>query len=169
MDESVEQIIKIRQTAGAKVFKGAMIAGAVIAAITIPSTFALGMIVSVLFIVAAVVAFRYFNAEYEYDYYENQLTFARIASKSNRRDMAKFDVSKTELIAKKNSQEALRLERKKLNTVDFTSHGETEDSEIVVLYAYNENNEMERVFFEPNEKLTAALQRAVPRTAYKLD
>ena len=30
MDESVEQIIKIRQTAGAKVFKGAMIAGAVI-------------------------------------------------------------------------------------------------------------------------------------------
>ena len=76
-------------------------------------------------------------------------------------------MEKAELIAKKDSQAALRMAHKDLRTYDYTSR--ENEQNIVIMYTYNDHNEMERILLEPNERITERIKEIVPKQCYKLD
>jgi hypothetical protein len=114
-----------------------------------------------------VLVFRYFKAEYEYSFTDGELTVERIASRSARKRCGVYDISKATLVAKPDSQDALRLENMDYRTNDYT-RGEEDTSAVVVIYTYNASNEMERLYLEPDEKLLEAIRECVGHGVYKV-
>lgn len=117
------------------------------------------------FIMAAIIIFtifkfRSYNYEYEYSFMSGELDVDKIIAKSKRKRMGTFDFNRMELVAPKGSQEALRLEHGQYKTFDYTSN--KPDAEVYVGYAMN-NNEIVRIYFEPNKKMLAALSYISPR------
>ena len=76
-----------------------------------------------------------------------------------------YNIARAELIAPVGSQDALRMEHRKLRTADYTSNQESDN--IVVVYTMDNSNEMVRIFIEPDDRMKAALKAAAPRNAYK--
>ena len=76
---------------------------------------------------------------------------------------------KATLIAKPDSQDALRLSYQKLRNADYTSNMEENKDQAVVIYTYDESNELVRIFIEPNEAMLDAIKKSVPKTAYKVE
>lgn len=165
---SVEQIIKIKAPKTALLFKVVMIAACIAAVTTIPSTYTLGLLLTVVLIIFTVLLFKFYNAEYEYSLVENDLTVDKIMSRSLRRRCGSYNIARASLITKTDSQEALRRERAQLRTMNYTANEGMEN--VIVMYTLdNENNEQVRVLFEPNERMLEAIQAAAPKDAYKMD
>lgn len=159
---TVEQIIKTKAPAWSAALKIVCILACVLAATTIPSTKTAGFLLVVILVVFTVLVFRYFNAEYEYSFTDGELVIERIASRSARKRCGVYDISKATLIARPDSQEALRLERMEYRTGDYTS-GVKDSQNIMVIYTYNDNNEMERLYLEPDERMLEAFKGCVGR------
>ncbi len=164
---SVEQIIKTKAPGNAWIFKGAGIVASVLALTTIPATGTFGLLLFVLFVVVTVLVFRYYNAEYEYSITDGELTVDKIMSRSWRKRCGVYNIARAELIADLDSQEALRLERRQLRTNDYTAN--EGDEGVIVVYAFNADNETERIFLEPNDKMLLALSQVAPKGAYKVE
>lgn len=165
---SVEQIIKIKAPKIALLFKVVMIAACIAAVTTIPSTYTLGLLLTVVLIIFTVLLFKFYNAEYEYSLVENDLTVDKIMSRSFRRRCGSYNIARASLITRTDSQEALRRERAQLRTMNYTANESMEN--VIVMYTLdNENNEQVRVLFEPNERMLEAIQAAAPKDAYKID
>ncbi len=164
---SVEQIIKTKAPKTAWLFKLIMAAACVAAFTTIPSTYTLGMFLTVILIILTVLLFRYYNSEYEYSLVDGELTVDKIMSRSFRRRCGVYNVARASLIAKAGSQEALRREYERLHTMDFTAHDGQEN--VVVMYALdNANNEQVRILLEPDSRMLAALKNAAPKGAFQI-
>ena len=161
-----EQIIKTKAPAVSIVFKFIMIAACILAVTTIPSTYALGVFLLAILVVATVIVFKYYNAEYEYSLVDNDLTVDKIMSRSMRKRCGVFSMSKASVIARAGSQEALRMEHKKLRTYDFTSN-ENKDG-IVVVYTMDSSNEMVKIFLEPDERMTEAMRQVAQKNAFMI-
>lgn len=164
---SVEQIIKVKPSPAASVYKTVMVIACVVALLTIPSTYAFGIFLFALLVVFTVLLFKYFNAEYEYSLTDGELTVDRIMARSMRKRCGTYNIAKAQLIAGAGSQEALRMEHKQLRTNDYTA-GEGMD-ETVVIYTYNQANELERLFIQPDEKMSEALMQCAPKGAFKVE
>jgi hypothetical protein len=163
---TVEQIIKTKAPKWSIALKIVCIAACILAATTIPSTQTAGFLLLVILIVFTVLVFRYFNAEYEYSFTDGELVVERIASRSARKRCGVYAVDKATLIARPASQEALRLEHMDYRTSDYTSKSDNVEN-VVVIYTYNSNNEMERIYIEPDERMTAAMRECAGREAVK--
>ena len=61
---TTEQILKTKAPKQAAVFKTVMILACILAVTTIPSTYALGILLTAIFVVFTVILFKYYNAEY---------------------------------------------------------------------------------------------------------
>ena len=59
------------------------------------------------------------------------------------------------------------MAHKDLRTYDYTSRENEEN--IVIIYTYNDNNEMERILLEPNERIIERIKEIVSKQCYKLD
>ena len=95
--------------------------------------------------------FKYYNAEYEYSLVDNELTVDKIMSRSMRKRCGVYNIARSALIAKPDSQAALGMENKKLRTYNYTSNDT--DENIVLVYTMDGSNEMVRLVLEPNEKV----------------
>ena len=161
---SIEQILKIKQSTLAKVFKVIMIIVCIVAALTIPQTYGVGIILLAIAIVFTVIMFKYYDAEYEYTLVESELTIDKIMSQSMRKRCGTYNISKAEVIAPANSQEALRMEHKKLKTLNYTSNDNKQD--VYVAYVMDNNNEIVKLLIEPNDKMKEAFKTMIPRNFY---
>ncbi|MDD3239767.1 MAG: DUF6106 family protein [Lachnospira sp.] len=165
----VEYLIKAKAPKSALPFKIIMILACILAAITVPTMMMFGFMLTILLIVFTVFLFRHYNFEYEYSLMEGELTIDRITSQSTRKRCGVYDISKATLIAKPDSQDALRLSYQKLRNADYTSNMEENKDQAVVIYTYDESNELVRIFIEPNEAMLDAIKKSVPKTAYKVE
>ena len=87
-------------------------------------------------------------------------------ARTRRRRCGVYDISKAELVAQVGSQDALRLEHRQLRTHDYTSNEGNESC--VVIYTFNSNNELERIYIEPSEEMLNAFMECVSKQAYKV-
>ncbi|MCI8426474.1 MAG: hypothetical protein HFJ03_02845 [Lachnospira sp.] len=166
-DISVEQIIKQKASNNSIIFKVVMIIACILAATTIPSTQSFGFLVLCMLIVFTAMLFRHYKIEIEYAIVDNELIVDKITARNSRRRCGRYSLEKAELIAKKDSQAALRMAHKDLRTYDYTSR--ENEQNIVIMYTYNDHNEMERILLEPNERITERIKEIVPKQCYKLD
>ncbi len=163
---TVEQIIKTKAPKWALVFKIVCVLACVAALTTIPSIQTAGFLLLIVLVVFTALVFRYFNAEYEYSLTDGELTIERIASRSARKRCGVYSIDKATLVARPSSQDALRLEHMDYRTGDYTC--KTGDKTgVVVIYTYNDKNEMERLYIEPDERLLEAIKECTNRGVYK--
>lgn len=168
MGFETEQLVKLKEPKYALVIKAVLIIACVLAATTIPRTGSFGIIVLALFVVATVFVFEYYNAELEYSIVDDMLTVDRIMAKSMRRKCGVYTLSRATLVARADSNDALRINSSmNLKTTDYSAGASNHDS--VVICAYNEHNELERIFIYPNEKILEAIKEVVDKNVYKVD
>lgn len=163
---TTEQIIKTKAPKQAAVFKTVMIIACVLAVTTIPSMYAIGIILTAILVLFTVILFRYNNAEYEYLLVDGELTVDRIMSRTMRKRCGVYNVAKASMLARPACQAALGMEHKKLRTSDYTSNETTEN--VVVLYTMDSNNELVRIYLEPDERMLEALRNSVPKTSDRI-
>jgi len=163
---SVEQIIRTKPPKVSLLFKVVAIIACILAATTIPSTYVLGLMLLVVFVVCTVLLFKYYDAEYEYSLMDGELTVDKIMARTMRKRCGVYIMSKAVLAATPGSQEALRMEYKKLRTFDYTANDGSDS--LIVVYTYDASNEMVRIFIQPDEKMLAALREAMPRELLRL-
>ena len=163
---TTEQILKTKAPKQAAVFKTVMILACILAVTTIPSTYALGILLTAVLVVFTVILFKYYNAEYEYSLVDGELTIDKIMSQSMRKRCGVYNIAKASMLAKPTCQAALGMEHKKLRTAEYTSN--TAPEKTVVLYTMDASNEMVRIILEPDEKMLEALRRVYrkPQTAW---
>ena len=152
-DIAVEQIVKVKPPKTAVVYKTLLIIGCIVAATTIPQTRTFGIIVLALFAV-------------EYSIVDDTLTIDRIMAKSARKRCGVYTLSRAKLVARADSQEALRMNHMDVKTYDYSVGASNHDS--VVIYAYNEHNELVRVFIYPDERVLHSIQNVVEKDVFKV-
>jgi hypothetical protein len=125
--------------------------------------FIVGLVVGVLFALAAY--FIYLNAdlEYEYLYVDKELTIDKIMAKSRRKRVATFDLNKMEIVAPVKSWHLDNFKNRTDKTVDYSS-GEEKQPDRRFLFFYDGK---QKVIFEPNEEMIKAMQFAAPRKVFK--
>lgn len=166
-DVAVEQIVKVKPPKISILYKVVLIIACVVAATTIQQTMTFGIIVLALFAVATFLVFQYYNAELEYSLVEDTLTIDRIMSKSSRKRCGVYTLAKAKLVARADSQDAMRMTHMDVKTIDYSVGASNHDS--IVIYAYNEHNELVRIFIYPNEELLEAIKQTVDKSVYKVD
>lgn len=109
---TTEQILKTKAPKQAAVFKTVMILACILAVTTIPSTYALGILLTAVLVVFTVILFKYYNAEYEYSLVDGELTIDKIMSQSMRKRCGVYNIAKASMLAKPTCQAALGMEHK---------------------------------------------------------
>ena len=164
---ATEQILKVKAPKQAILFKIVMVIACILAITTIPQMYAIGILLSAVFIVFTVILFKYYNAEYEYSLVDNEFTVDKIMSRSMRKRCGVYNIAKASLIAKPDSQAALGMEQKKIRTYNYTSNEGQEN--IVLVYTMDSSNELVRLILEPNEKMLEAFKKSAPKSAYRIE
>lgn len=167
LDISVEQIIKTKSPKSAIVFKTIMIIADILAVTTIPSIYAIGLLLTAVLVVFTVLLFRYYDAEYEYSIVENELTIDKIMARSMRRRCGVFSMNKATLVTNPGTQDSLRMEYKKLRVHSYLSNTDSEQK--IEIYTMDSHNEMVKLIIEPNGKMLNAIKASVNKNAYKVD
>ncbi|MDO5402080.1 MAG: DUF6106 family protein [Eubacteriales bacterium] len=165
----VEYLIKAKPPKSALAFKIIMTAACIASALTIPSMLVWGFFLTIILVVFTVFLFRYYDMEYEYSLMAESLTIDRITSQSSRRRCGVYDISKATLVARPDSQDALRLSHQNLRNADYTSNVPENRDKAVVIHTYDENNELVRIFIEPNDALLEAIGNTAPKSAFKIE
>ena len=131
--------------------------------ILIGFVFTIGMLIGLIFGVAAY--FIYLNAdlEYEYLYVDKELTVDKVMAKSKRKKVATFDLNKMEIVAPVKSWHLDNYKNRTDKAVDY-SLGEEKQPDKRFVFFYDGK---QKVIFEPNEEMIKAMQFAAPRKVYK--
>lgn len=127
-DIAVEQIVKVKPPKTAVIYKALLIIGCIVAATTIPQTRTFGIIVLALFAVMTFLVFQYYNAELEYSMVDDTLTIDRIMAKSARKRCGVYTLSRAKLVARADSQDALRMNHMDVKTYDYSVGASNHDS-----------------------------------------
>ena len=69
-------------------------------------------------------------------------------------------------MARADSQDELRMNYMDVKTYDYSVGASNHDS--VVIYAYNEHNELVRVFIYPDERVLHSIQNVVEKDVFKV-
>ena len=78
----------------------------------------MGVIILIAFLVVTVLVFEYYNAEFEYSFYDDVLSVDRIMGKTTRRHMGSYAFSRAKLVADLDSEEAIRLQHTNVHSYD---------------------------------------------------
>lgn len=103
------------------------------------------------------------NVEYEYLYVSKTLTVDRILSKEKRKNASEYDLEKMEIFAEDGAAQLDQYKNLQITVRDYTSH--YENRPVWVLIVRNENN-VEKVLLEPDEKLIHAMKSHFPHKTF---
>ena len=109
---TTEQILKTKAPKQAAVFKTVMILACILAVTTIPSTYALGILLTAIFVVFTVILFKYYNAEYEYSLVDGELTIDKIMSQSMRKRCGVYNIAKAPCLRNRPARQRLEWNTK---------------------------------------------------------
>ena len=103
------------------------------------------------------------NIEFEYQYCEREITVDKILNKSKRKNVAKYDVNKIEVLAPTRSYHLDEYKNKTLKAVDFSARQKDRQPDPTYTFIYDGK---ERVVFEPSAEFVAAVKNVAPRKVF---
>ena len=103
------------------------------------------------------------NIEFEYQYCEREITVDKILNKSRRKNVAKYDVNKMEVLAPSRSYHLDEYKNKTLKVVDFSARQKDRQPDPTYTFIYDGK---EKVIFEPNAEFVAAVKNVAPRKVF---
>lgn len=162
-DINIEQIIKVKQPAKAVFFKVAMILLTIVSIGLIRYLVGYGVVLTACFAVFSVLLFRYYDAEYEYELINNELTIDRIMAKSARRRMGVYDLGRMEIMAPYGSEKIAYKEHQKFKSFDYSSNMEKDNTYVVFAPS---SNEIVRIILEPDERMLKAIKSVAGSKVY---
>lgn len=162
-DLMVEQIVKVRQPKIAVFYKVVMVFLAIVSLGLLKVMVGYGIVLTACFVVFAVLLFKYYDAEYEYELVDGNFGVDRIMAKASRKHCGDYDVNRLEIMAKKGSEKIAYREHSKIKTFDYTSN--TESDNVYVMYLPSSNEEV-RVLIEPSERMLKAIKQIAKGKVY---
>ena len=103
------------------------------------------------------------NIEFEYQYCEREITVDKILNKSNRKNVAKYEVDKIEVLAPSRSYHLDEYKNKTLKVVDFSAREQNRQPDPTYTFIYDGK---EKVIFEPSAEFVAAVKSVAPRKVF---
>lgn len=126
--------------------------------------FVLALFALVVMGILTFLVFRNTDLEYEYCYFEGEMTVDKVMGKATRKRIGVFDFTKMDLMAPDNSPRLHNAMNKK--TLDYSS-ANPEDKTYCAVVMNAKTNEQVALKFTPNEDLIAAIKRIAPRSVYE--
>lgn len=108
--------------------------------------------------------FRNTNIEYEYSFFDGEMTIDRILGKKVRKRVRTFIFSKADCIAPEGSSHIRTGGKNNRKIYDYSSHDETQKNYIAVIY--DDTDGVVELKFTPNDELIERLQRSYSRKVY---
>ena len=166
-EELIECIVK-RNITGADIAKRygivildiMLLLAGIVGSIAFPLVMILMLFVILLMISLTVLVFRNTDVEYEYSYFDNEMTIDKIRHRSTRKRMGEFNFNQLEFMAPAGSQKFANPDSGR-KRVDYSANNEDMASYIAILY--NEDNEAIELVITPNEELLNAISKNCPR------
>ena len=103
------------------------------------------------------------SIEYEYQYCDREITIDRIYNKSRRKNVAKYETDRIEILAPARSYRLAEFNNKNYKDLKYDSGEEKQpDPRYVMIY-----DGRERITFEPNAELVEAVRGVAPRKVFR--
>lgn len=131
--------------------------------VLLPSYLFIAFIALIVLIFLTILVFRRTNLEYEYDYFDSEMTVDKIMSKSSRKRLHTFDFKKVEYFAPADSPRLHNMQNRKV--YNYTTLNPEDNSLAAIVF--DEKNEQVVLKFTPNEELLAKLKYDFPRKFYE--
>lgn len=162
-DTYVESMVKVRAGGFLSFLKYVAIALTVI--IGLLSFMGLGIIGIIIAVVFGVLA--YFldlnsSIEYEYLYCDKEISIDKIMSQTKRKNVAKYDVEKMEILAPIKSYKLDDYKNRQCKEVDYSSRIPDQPGKYVFYY-----EGQQKVILEPSENFVDAIYNVAPRKVFK--
>ncbi len=104
------------------------------------------------------------SVEYEYAYFNGELTIDRITAKSKRKHLLDVDLKAVEKIGRPGDDAIQNLKVSKVK--DYSQELSNQDT-VYLYYKDENNNENILLFFTPNQKMLDAMKTSVSATVYR--
>lgn len=122
------------------------------------------IILPILAIVVTVIIFPRLNVEYEYVFCDGQIDFDKIMGGAKRKTMLKMDFDQIDIVAPTGSHALDTFNSKTLTKKDFSSLAPgAKTYTIIGKSKKDENGQVLRVIFEPNDKMIESMKMKAPR------
>ena len=154
---SIEQIIKVNPPKYAKGLKIAMIVLCVLSLLLVVIPF--GVFFPIGFVIATIIMFRYYNAEFEYGLVEKELTVDRIISKASRKRCGTFNLERLEIMAQYGSDKLINTERRNFKTFNYSANIDISKTYVLVAPL---NKELVRIIIDPDERMKESIWKLAP-------
>lgn len=122
----------------------------------------LGLLFALLCGVAAYFVYMNTDLEYEYLYLDREITIDRIAGKSKRKRMGRYEVDKMEAFAPINSYHLDSYKNRTWKTVDYSSKSEELPDKRYVMYCNGDT----KLILSPSPEFVRAVQNVAPRKVF---
>ena len=124
-------------------------------------------IVGLILCIAAGVAYYFLslnaNIEFEYQYCDREITVDKILNKSRRKNVAKYEVDKLEILAPSHSHHLDDYRNRNLKNTDYSARVKDRKPDPTYTFIYDGK---ERVVFEPNAEFVNAVKSIAPRKVF---
>jgi len=162
-DINVEQIVKVNPPKKALFYKLGLGLLVVVSLLLIRYLVGFGVILTACFGLFLVLLCRYYDAEFEYELVDGDLSVDRIMAKASRRHCGTYDVSRKDIMAPVDSEKVAYRKHQKLKTYDYSSNNGNENCYVLYLPC---NNEQVRLIIEPDERMLEALRKTAVGKVY---
>lgn len=170
-DELVECIVKRNITTKAYIQRIVMLAVdgltlsvAFLVFINFPAFILLILLALIIMGFVTYFVFRNTDLEYEYDFFQNEMTVDKIMHRGARKRLGVYSFSRMELMAPETSGRFHGVSVKDENFFDYSANNPDLVNYIAVLY--DEKGNVARVDFTPNEELLEAIKKSCPRKVF---
>ena len=157
------QIIK-----AAVVFLGGFTATFLLSAIGAYADFSGGMMGAMLIIIGIGLTIflgrRFLMIEYEYAYFNGEITFDKISAKSKRKHLMDVELKSVEKMGRPGDE---ALNSLKVDTVRDYSASLDNEGTIFIYFKGSESSQNTLLFFTPNQKMLDAMKTSVSATVYR--
>ena len=161
----VEQIIKVEKTTKDYLIRALFIALTIISFLSIFVVASWGLLICVIFGFLTYLAFQRTDLEYEYSFFDGEITVDKIMSKAKRKRLTEFDLKDCEGAGYEDSQRLGQISYGQVKVMDLTSHRKGNQERKFIIFL-NRNGQHVRVETEFNEKMAKALQSKAPNKVW---
>ena len=128
-----------------------------------------GLFFGMLLVFLCMYVFKNTNVEYEYQFISGELDIDVIFSKKKRKKARRFDLKTVEVFAPSDSdvfaQYEKKMQEKAYKVVDYSS-GNPDRKKYAFVVSKGEKG-VEKVIFEPNEKMVEAIRQFIPSKMHR--
>ncbi len=122
-----------------------------------------GFLLFVVGIIFTCVVFRITDVEYEYSFFDGEMSIDKVMHKSSRKKLHRFNFGKMDYMAPEGSLHLGGMNSQR-TLYDYSAHDDSLKSYVAVLY--DEKNNAVELKFTPNEELLERLKKSYPRKIY---